>query len=125
MRSSAARHPVGKAIWVCESNYLTCNPHAEAGEHLLRFHQTGYRADLRRVSGHAFLECKQCDPASFFFAVFTTTPSPMVTCYAISKESYEEYEKDPSATTLSTPEMLYRLRDPDGRSYNPYYRPRI
>jgi hypothetical protein len=115
--------PVATYVWHCESNFLTCNPYgADGKEHLLKFYETGYRADLRRISGHAFLECRQCQPPTYMFVVFSTTPSSMATCYAISRESYDEWQRDKSETTYTTQEMLYRLRDPDGRSLNPYWR---
>jgi hypothetical protein len=117
-----ARVPVGTAVWVCDPNFITCNPHGEGREHLLAFYEAGYRADLRRLNGHAFLECRQCKPPSFMFAVFTAVPSPMVTLYAIDQASYDEWIRTGEGTP-STPEMLYRLRDPQGRSYNPYWRP--
>ncbi len=119
--TAPARQPVATTIWHCESNFLTC-----PNDHLLKFYETGYRADLRRVEGHAFFECKQCRPEpSYFFAVFVSRPSPMATCYEISKDSYVQWEKDAAATTLPTPEMLYQLRDPKGRSYNPHFKPRV
>lgn len=110
-------------IWYCDPNFLTCCPNGDGKEHLLKFYETGYRVDLRRMSGHAFIECRQCQPSSYFFAVFTRDPAPTVTCYAISREDFAQWDKDPSATTLPTSEMLYRLRDPQGRSYNPHWRP--
>jgi hypothetical protein len=114
---------VARSIWYCDPNFLTCCPDGTEGEHLLRYMKANYRVDMRRLSGHAFFECRQCQPATYFFAVFTRDPSPAVTCYAISKEDFDFWDRDPSATTLSTAEMLYRLKDPDSRSYNPYYRP--
>lgn len=111
------------AAWHCYSNFLTCRPDAAQGEHLLKYHETGYRADLRRLEGHAFFECRQCSPTTYIFAVFVNRPSPMATCYQISKESFDQWDKDPNGDTFSTPEMLYRLTDPQGRSLNPTWRP--
>lgn len=115
--------PVARAAWTCYSNFVTCCPDEYGKEHLLKLYESGYRGDMRRLSGHGFLECRQCQPSSYFLAVYSTTPTPIVTCYAICKEDYDTWVNDPSAETLPTPEMLYRLRDPDGRSYNPYWRP--
>lgn len=125
MSAARERVPVATAIWVCHPNFITCNPHRDVGEHLLRFYETGYRTDLRRLDGHAFLECRQCQPSTYMFAVFSTRPDPMVTLYEISRESYQTWEKDASPVTLPTAEMLHLLRDPQGRSYNPHFRPRV
>jgi hypothetical protein len=122
-----AAHDAGVAVkqsdlvpWHCYPNFLTCRPGGK--EHLLKFHQTGYRADLRRITGHAFFECRQCAPSTYIFAVFSTTPSPDVTCYEIAKECYDEWQADQSGETFTTQEMLYRLRDPDGSSLNATWR---
>jgi len=112
------RLQVGTAIWHCDPNAIVCRN----GDHLMAFYEHGYRADLRRMSGHAFLQCLRCDPHEYFFALFSSHPSPMVTCYALSKDSYDEWDRSPEPTP-PTPELLYRLKDPEGRSYNPYYRP--
>lgn len=115
--------PSVKVPWVRNPNFLTCQ-HG----HLLKFNDMregnakGWRGDLRRLSGHAFFECKTCRPPTFFFAVFVTEPDPHVMCYALDEGAYREWDSDPSSVTLSTPEMLYQLRDPDGRSYNPNWR---
>jgi len=114
--SNAARHPVGTEIWSCYPNYLVCQ-----NDHLLKYYETGYQADLRRMSGHSFFECRQCQPSTYFFAVFSTSPDPHVTCYALSRESFEHWNKTDEPTP-PTPEMLYRIRDPQGRSYNPYWK---
>lgn len=107
--------------WTCYSNFITCPP--DRGEHLLRVKKTDYELDLRRVAGHAFLVCHECNPPCFFFAVLTSTPDSYATCYLISKESYRQWARDPSNETKSTPEMLYLLRDPQGNSLNPNWRP--
>ena len=104
-------------IWHCDTNYIVC-----PGDHLLALYKAGYRADLRRVSGHAFMECRECNPISYFFALFAQQPSPMVICYLLSKDAYDEWSQSPEPTP-PTPELLYRLRDPEGRSYNPMWRP--
>lgn len=111
----AARSTTG-IVWQCESNFIVCQH-----DHLMRLHETGYRADLRRMQGHAFLMCSDCEPATYFFAHFVTQPYPMATCYAIDKASYLEFDKGDESP--STPELLYRLRDPRGQSYNPNWRP--
>jgi hypothetical protein len=74
------------------------------------------------MSGHAFLACLDCKPHTYFFAHFITEPDPMVVCYAISKASFDEWELG-NEVAPPTPELLHRLRDPDGLSYNPNWRP--
>jgi hypothetical protein len=111
------------AQWTCYSNFITCRPDAGGNEHLLKYGRSGFHADMRGLSGHAFFECKQCQPATFFFAVFHTAPDPYVVCYAIGEESFRLWDRDQSATTKTTPEMLHLLRDPEGRSINPNWRP--
>lgn len=118
MSSAAAKpEPLGRSIWHAYPNFVVC-----VNDHLLAFRKADYRADMRRMSGHAFLKCEQCAPATYFFAVFSTTPDLHVTCYAISKESYDEWTRSEEPTP-PTPEILYRLRDPEGRSLNPLWRP--
>jgi len=109
---------VATVIWHCDPNAIVC----QQGDHLMAFYETGYRADWRRISGHAFFQCRKCTPPQYFFACFTQYPHPMVTCYALSRESYEEWDKSDEPTP-PTPELLYRLRDPDGKSYNPWWHP--
>jgi hypothetical protein len=106
---------------MCYSNFLTCAP--VNGEHLLRYHKAGFRADVRGLSGHAFFSCDSCQPETYMFVVFSTSPDPHATCYPISRECYKQWVNDPTATTASTPEMLHRLQDPDGNSLNPTWRP--
>lgn len=103
--------------WHCYSNFVVC-----PNDHLLRYKSTNYTADMRRVSGHAFLCCVLCQPHTYFFANYVTTPDPMAICYEISKASFDEWDKGQDSTP-TTPELLYRLRDPDGLSYNPKWRP--
>jgi hypothetical protein len=117
MPSRAERQAVATDIWHCDPNAIICRD-----DHLLTLYKTGYRADFRRMNGHAFVECQLCTPRSYFLALFTTQPSPMVTCDAIDHASYIEWDRSGDATPPS-PELLYRLRDPQGRSYNPHYRP--
>jgi hypothetical protein len=104
--------PEQRAQWVCEANFIVCRH-----DHLLRFHSADYVIDQRRVDGHVFLGCKKCEPTSFFFGVVTSRPSPIVTCYAISKEQFHHWN-DPKADLdlLPTGEMLHRF------GYNPRWR---
>lgn len=107
--------------WTCYSNFLTCDPGGK--EHLIRFKSERFSADMRRVSGHAFIMCDQCKPATYFFVVYATTPDPHATCHPISRESYLQWYNEGGAESKSTPEMLYLLRDPAGQSLNPTWRP--
>lgn len=110
------RVPLGQRPWHCDPNAIICQ-----NDHLMTLYKTGYRADLRRLAGHAFFQCRECDPNSYFLAIFCREPSPLVLCYALSKESFTEWDKS-SEQTPPSGELLYRLRDPDGRSHNPYWR---
>lgn len=100
-----------KHIWHCDANFIICR-HG----HLLRFYEADFVVDQRRIDGHIFFGCKECEPTSFFFGVLTSRPSPMATCYAISRELFDEWQRS-TADTLPTPEMLYKL------GYNPGWRP--
>lgn len=101
---------VERAIWVCEANYILCR-----NLHLLRFHETNYAVDFRRIDGHVLFGCKKCEPTTFFFGVVTSRPSPAVTCYSISKPQFN-YWNDSTADPLPTTEMLHLL------GYNPRWR---
>lgn len=119
MARDAARDrvPLAAAPWHCDPNFIVCRD-----DHLFTLYKAGYRADLRRLSGHSFFECRECSPSSYFLAVFMSHPSPIVLCYSIDKASFLEWDKT-NEMTPPTPELLYRLRDPAGRSHNPYWRP--
>ncbi len=121
MPETTERLPLGQRPWHCDPNAIVCEH-----EHLLAFYKAGYRADLRRLVGHAFLECRDCKEqfgrSTYFLALFVRDPSPLVLCYPLSKESFDEWDKTNEPTPPSG-ELLYRLRDPQGRSHNPYWRP--
>jgi hypothetical protein len=102
--------------WHCYPNFLVCRH-----EHLLRYDK--HVANLDGVSGHAFFRCNQCKPATYFFVVISTTPDSHAECYAIDEASFRAWEADVGDKTCSTPEMLYKLRGPDGQSLNPKWRP--
>lgn len=106
--TAVAAHPP----WHCHPQAIRC----EVG-HIMTFYKTGYRADLRDMLGHAFLQCQNCAPPTFFFASWVREPSPIVVCYALSKESYDEWLARPGRTP-ETAELLHVLRDPEGRSHN-------
>jgi hypothetical protein len=101
-----------RAQWMCEANFIACQHN-----HLLRFVDSQYVVDQRRVDGHVFLGCRKCEPTTYFFGVVTSRPSPIVNCYAISKAQFQHWN-DPNANLdlLPTPEMLHRL------GYNPRWR---
>jgi len=111
MPEPAALPESDRYSWLCEANYITCRHN-----HLLRFVDTGFIVDQRRVDGHVLMGCRKCDPNSYFFGVVSSRPSPMATCYAITKEQFH-YWQDSTADPLSSPEMLHRL------GYNPRWRP--
>lgn len=114
---SAPARVTARSVWVCEANVLTCQH-----EHALVTHKSKFGLDQRRVDGHLFGYCQHCQPTTFFFGIVTSRPSPMVTCYAIDKAQYDRWQMD-TDDPRSSPEMLYLLRGPDGRSYNPSWRP--
>lgn len=105
-------------IWHCDPNALTCPM-----GHLKREKDSGFRSSVE-IAAHGFHECMKCDPHSFFFAHYTNRPSPIVTCYLISEESYREWFPR-AGDTPPTQEMLYHLRAPDGKRYNPTYQPPV
>ena len=98
-------------IWHCDPNAITCR-----NGHLFRLHKSDMVLDQRRIDGHIFQGCQQCNPTSFFFGVVTSRPTPMITCYAITREQFD-YWNNSVEDALPTPEMLYRL------GYNPSWRP--
>lgn len=110
------RAPVGNVVWTCDPRAVFC-----VNEHLYTFREAGMDRDHRRLSGHEFFRCRECDKPTYFFAVFSTSPDPHVTCYLISEDCWKEWMN--SDESCSTQEMLYRIRDPFGRSYNPTFRP--
>lgn len=119
MATPRERVPLGATPWSCDPNAILC----QDGDHLLAFYKTGYRADWRRISGHTFLQCVECDPPTFFCAVFGKVDGmATVTCYPIDKASFDEWDKGDEPTP-PTPELLYRLRDPSGRRHNPHWQP--
>lgn len=114
--TTTATDSVAGPIWVCDPSTVTC-----VNDHPLLFHKSDYRGTLKLL-GHAFLKCETCHPVSRFFALFIKHPSPIVVCYLLARESYDEWEPE-TAEDPPTQELLYHLRDPQGRSYNPTWRP--
>jgi hypothetical protein len=97
-------------IWHCEANYLTCS----AG-HLHQTGKAGFGEDVRRMVGHGFRVCQQCHPSTFFFFIATDLPTPMRTCYEISKAQYDQWLNSVDERISST-QMLHLL------GYHPNYR---
>lgn len=116
MTLAQGRDDLKPRIWVCDPRFIMCND-----EHLYMFRDKGMDRDHRRLEGHEFFRCRECGPETFFFAVFSTSPDPHTVCYAISEESWKEWMNRDDV--FSTREMLYLLRDPDGKSLNPNYVP--
>lgn len=118
MQTKGERVPLAQAPWSCDPNAITCKD-----DHLFAFYKAGYRGDFRRMSGHAFLECRECSPSTYFVAVFGKVDGiATVTCYPLNKESFDEWDRG-AEPSPETSELLYRLQDPNGRSHNPYWRP--
>jgi hypothetical protein len=113
------RVPVSTQNWQADANAIFC----KSGDHLLAFYEAGFRGDMRRMTGHAFFQCRNCRPFSQFLAVFSKIDGlAEVRCYALNEESYKEWDSNQDATP-PTPELLCKLRDPEGKSHNPYYLP--
>lgn len=81
----------------------------------------GFRGNANGLTGPGVFECHNCEPSTYFFAHFVTEPNPTVQCYAISRESYKEW--DLVDAFPATQELMYLLRTPEGRSLNPRWRP--
>lgn len=116
-KQGGERRPVSTRRWECNPNHILC----ESGDHLLAYYESGYRRSSQGLSGHDWLQCRNCNPPCYFLAVCSTKPSPIVYCFAISRETYMEWESQND--TPPTDELLYHIRDPDGKSFNPYWRP--
>lgn len=114
MAALAERQPIG-TNWHCYSDFVHCQH-----DHLLLYHEYGFRGNRRHLNGPELFECRKCTPSSFFIAVFVSKPSPMAFCYALAKESYVYWDAQEEFPEI--PELLHRLRDPEGRSHNPYWR---
>ncbi len=111
------RSPLAQPPWHCAPQVVTCH----AG-HVFVHGKAGFYADMRDMLGHMFLICQNCQPPSYYFALFMREPSPLVLCYALSKDSYY-YWQERSGRTPPTAELLYHLRDPNGRSHFPDWKP--
>lgn len=105
-------------IWHCSPNELRC----QAG-HVRKHHKEGFHVDQRRVDGHLFFMCDECKRTAL--GVVTSRPSPMVTCYAISRAHFDYWvgttddEVEPRLEEdRETQDLLYRL------GYNPTYQRR-
>lgn len=112
------RLKVAQGQWVCDPNYVVC-AHCDS---LWTHHIQGFRVGLNDIAGAVPFMCDNCKPPTYFMAVFAPLPSPMVTCYPLSRDSYLHWDKHPGKFP-PTAELLYYLRDPQGRSFNPYWRP--
>ncbi len=105
---------MSKRIWSCDPNAFVC----EVG-HPLLLYKAGFRVVYARVDADAFLECQECSPARYFYASIHHEPSPVALCYALSRESFHEWQK--AERLPPRPELLFRLADPDGRCFNPRF----
>lgn len=107
-------------IWTCHPNLLVCR----AG-HVQTFHKTGFHVDQSRVDGHLVIACDTCKPKTFAFAVIHSRPSPIVHCYDITREQYDQLRDTPDDRMdppledgRETEDLLHRL------GYNPNYQRR-
>lgn len=107
-------------IWYSSPNRFVCQ-----NGHALLFRTAGFHVDQRRVDGHMVVMCDVCKPASYAFAVVCSRPSPIVLCYAITREHYDWFRDTPDAKMLpaleegrETEDLLHRL------GYNPTYQRR-
>lgn len=111
---------VAPPIWMVSPNLLKCQ-HG----HPFLTHRSGFHLDQRRVDGHIFLACEHCQPTTYAFGVVHSRPSPIVHCYAITREQYQFWANTPD-DELETPldqdheteDLLQRL------GYNPGYQRR-
>lgn len=118
MSAIAAASLVGRPpIWYCHPNEVTCR----AG-HVRRHAREGFHVDQRRVDGHVFLACDTCQPTTFFFGVIHSRPSPIIHCYAITREQYDFWINTPDDVLeppldddRETADLLHRL------GYNPTF----
>jgi hypothetical protein len=117
--SQSDRPAVGTNVWQCYPNFIAC----QRGDHLWAHYKAGVRVDFRGMQGPLLIECRQCDPPQYYLAVFSMSQRTHVTCYELSKASYDEFNTRFEDALPEIPELLYRLRAPDGRSYNPNWRP--
>jgi hypothetical protein len=109
---------VTSPIWYCSPNELRCQE-----GHVRRHHREGFHIDQRRVDGHLFFMCDTCKRTAL--GVITSRPSPMVSCYAITRAQYDYWIATPDdelAQPLEedreTQDLLFRL------GYNPTYQRR-
>jgi hypothetical protein len=113
MAADEARRP-----WDCDALAILCE-----NDHLLAFYLADWRFDLRRVSGHAFAACHKCKPPTYMLVVFAKVDGlANVTVYPLHEQSYREWSNG-DEPTIGTSELLYRVKDPEGRSHNPDWRP--
>jgi hypothetical protein len=103
--------------WLCQSNFLTCR----AG-HLFRVKDSGFRTDMRAIAGPTFWSCHKCEPPTYFLALYVRHPDPYAVCYRLSELSYKDWVEQP-LVDMTTLELLHVLKDPDGNSLNPDWRP--
>ncbi len=107
-------------VWHCDPNAIVC----PAG-HLWADYRSGYQSRWGQVAGHRFVGCRTCKPPIYFFVLYVSEPSFLAICHAISQEAYSEWN-DRTRTGERTPptlELLHLLRDPDGNSLNPNWKP--
>lgn len=104
-------------IWYCHPNEITCRY-----GHVRRHAREGFHLDQRRVDGHLFVGCDQCQPTTFAFGIITSRPSPRIEFYAITKAQYDEWINTaddalelPLDEGRETLDLLHRL------GYNPTF----
>lgn len=97
-------------IWHCEANFPQCSQ-----GHVYMFRKAGVAEDRRRLVGHLFACCQQCKPSTFYFGIACDLPSPMLTCYEITKPQYDQWVNSDDDRITST-KMLHLL------GYHPNYR---
>jgi hypothetical protein len=109
---------VAMPIWYCSPNELR----ARIG-HVRKHFKEGFHLDQRRIDGHLFFMCDTCKRTAL--GVVTSRPSPMVTCFAITRAQYDYWithhrrrARAPLEEDRETQDLLHRL------GYNPTYQRR-
>lgn len=117
-RPTPQRLPVGTGQWVCDVNAVVCR----FCDTMMAYYKDGFRANAGQMSGPMPVACYNCKPHTYFMLLYQPLPSPIATCYPLSRESYVQWDSAGSRYP-PVPELLYHMRDPQGRSYNPYWQP--
>ena len=110
--TASARSTAG---YLTDANHVAC-----PGDHLWHPCDRTCRVDFASIEGSMFWRCDRCRPASYVFVHFAPAPVPTAYCYPISLDSWAEWVQHEGALP-PIHELLHRLRDTQGKSYNPHF----